>query len=74
MGASNYCSLYQNIPAEYQFAEFRRVNAIPGGKDPQGDIFSIMDKSWIHVLNALKWSQTAKNYYAKEQKSFLNFR
>ena len=71
-GSSNYCSLYRNVPGFnlYKFADFKRINIIPGGNNPQGDVFSIMDNAWLHMLNASKWNQTAENYDMKEQKVF----
>lgn len=70
-GASNYKLIYKKIlesNKELKFANFYKVNLL-GGDDLQNDLYTIIDKTWIHLINAGQWKKT-KDFNLKQEKIF----
>lgn len=66
-GSSNYIALYKHYSKsqDSDFASFKRITLFDDG-NPQGDVYSIMDGAWIHMLNGSKWNKEATNYSQKQ--------
>ena len=69
-GSSNY-KLIKNVinNSNIKIARLHRVNTKINDNDVQGTMYSMIDKEWLHMINAGNWKKS-NNYSSKEQLVF----